>query len=587
MANSNRLLRFAGAALAVLLASTSLAQVGTNVDTLRGLSETWTVESTFQKALAERQARILGLPIRQEFRDGTTIELMRFEYGQPVYNTTFNVNAAISTATNLVHPTGGQGFALTGQGMIMGIWDGGRVRPNHQEFAGGRAISKDGASNNNHATHVGGTMAAGGAVGSARGMAYQGILHSYNWNNDNAQMAAEAADGLLISNHSYGPAAGWRSSGGTWYWYGDPSISQTKDWKFGFYGTAARNWDIIAFNAPYYLIVNAAGNSRNTGPQNQPTGFYWNGNNWVANQVVRDINGAPQGYDTLPGYSMAKNIMTVGAVNNVTGGYSGPQSVVMSSFSSWGPTDDGRIKPDIVANGVQLYSPVANNNSAYATYSGTSMASPNASGSLILLQQHHQNLFAGQRMRAATLKGLAIHTADECGPNPGPDYAFGWGLLNTLRGAQTITKASTVDTVLTESVLTNGGEYWMVVYCTGTEDLRATLCWTDPPGTVSNPALNDTTPKLVNDLDLRITRFDGTTFFPWRLNVNNPSAAATKGDNVVDTVEMVDVDQTLAGYYIIRVTHKGNLSGGSQAFSLIVTGQSPIAPSSTSGSRSG
>lgn len=587
MEKNNPIWRIAGVACIVILASSSFSQVQTNVPALQDYAEAAARESRFLKAVAERRAQLIGIPIRQEFEDGTTVELMRFEYGMPVYNTTFNVNAAISTATNKVHPTGGNGLTLTGQGMIMGIWDGGRVRPTHQEFSGGRAISKDGASNNSHATHVGGTMAAGGAVASARGMAYQGILHSYNWSNDNSEMAAEAAAGLLISNHSYGPAAGWMSSGGSWYWYGDPSISQTKDWKFGFYGTAARNWDIIARNAPYYLIVNAAGNSRNNGPSNQPSGFYWNGSSWVANQVVRDINGAPQGFDTLPGYSMAKNVMTVGAVNDVVGGYSGPGSVTMSSFSSYGPTDDGRIKPDIVANGVQLYSSTAGSNSQYSTYSGTSMSSPNASGSLILLQQHYKNLFAGNLMRSATLKALAIHTADECGPNPGPDYAFGWGLLNTLRGAQTITKATSDDRVINEAVLANGGEYWRVVYCTGVEPLKATLCWTDVAGSVGNAALNNTTPKLVNDLDLRITRFDGVTFFPWRLDVNNPAAAATKGDNVVDNVEMVEVGNTLSGFYIVRVTHKGTLQGGSQAFSLILTGQSLISPNSSTGSRGG
>ena len=114
----------------------------------------------------------------------------------------------------------------------------------------------------------------------------------------------------------------------------------------------------------------------------------------------------------------------------------------MSSFSGWGPTDDGRIKPDICANGVGLYSSYSGSDTQYASISGTSMATPNLSGSLLLLQQHYQNLFGtGSFMRSATLKGLVIHTADEAGSNPGPDYKFGWGLANMATAAQAITAA--------------------------------------------------------------------------------------------------------------------------------------------------
>ncbi len=124
---------------------------------------------------------------------------------------------------------------------------------------------------------------------------------------------------------------------------------------------------------------------------------------------------------------LLKNILTVGAVNPIAAGYSSAADVLMSSFSSWGPTDDGRIKPDVVADGVGLTSSIASSNNAYATYSGTSMATPNVTGSLLLLQEYYVQLHPGIFMRSATLKGLTIHTADEAGPNPGPDYQFGWG----------------------------------------------------------------------------------------------------------------------------------------------------------------
>jgi len=58
----------------------------------------------------------------------------------------------------------------------------------------------------------------------------------------------------------------------------------------------------------------------------------------------------------------AKNILTVGAVEGIPGGYNRKEDVIMSSFSSWGPTDDGRIKPDLVADGVGVYSTNASTN---------------------------------------------------------------------------------------------------------------------------------------------------------------------------------------------------------------------------------
>jgi len=136
------------------------------------------------------------------------------------------------------------------------------------------------------------------------------------------------------------------------------------------------------------------------------------------------------GYDIIPTYGCAKDILTIGAVNPIPGGYTKPADVVMSDFSSWGPTDDGRIKPDLVTDGVNVLSCISTTNDAYAVFSGTSMSSPAAAGSSFLLQDYYARLHAGSFMRSATLKGILIHTADEAGIAPGPDYQFGWGLVN-------------------------------------------------------------------------------------------------------------------------------------------------------------
>ena len=105
-----------------------------------------------------------------------------------------------------------------------------------------------------------------------------------------------------------------------------------------------------------------------------------------------------------------------------------------NSSSSEGPADDLRIKPDIMGNGTGLYSTYESADAVYSTISGTSMASPNVAGTLLLLQQHYKNV-TNNFMKAATLKGLACHTADDAG-NIGPDPVFGWGLLNAKKAAE-------------------------------------------------------------------------------------------------------------------------------------------------------
>jgi hypothetical protein len=112
----------------------------------------------------------------------------------------------------------------------------------------------------------------------------------------------------------------------------------------------------------------------------------------------------------------------------------------------------------------------------------------------------------------------------------------------------------------------------------GTSPIRATICWTDPAG-VPLTGLDNRTPALVNDLDLRITSPGGvTTHLPFVLNVNSPANPATFGDNIVDNVEQVLIAAPVAGTYTLTVSHKGALSGAQQHFSLLLNGQSPQTP---------
>jgi subtilisin family serine protease len=112
--------------------------------------------------------------------------------------------------------------------------------------------------------------------------------------------------------------------------------------------------------------------------------------------------------------------LTVGAVNPLPFGPANSQDIAIVSFSSWGPTNDGRVKPDIVADGVDVLSCGSSGPASYITLSGTSMAAPNVTGSLYLLQEYYAQKNGGNFMRAATLKGLACHTAFDAG-NTEPD----------------------------------------------------------------------------------------------------------------------------------------------------------------------
>jgi len=249
-------------------------------------------------------------------------------------------------------------------------------------------------------------------------------------------------------------------------------------------------------------------------------------------------------------------------------------SLSINSSSSQGPSDDGRIKPDITGDGTQLYSAESSNNLAYGVKTGTSMAAPNVAGSLILLQQYYNQLNS-TFMRSATLKGLVCHTATDDGTRVGPDPIFGWGLLNSKFTAETISEASLGNAVISEKSISDGDSYSVSFDVSSGTQISATLCWTDPAGNARSGSLNNPTPALVNDLDLRVVSPENTVYYPWKLNLSDISGSAETGDNLVDTVENIDIANPVSGVYTLTVTHKGNLTD-SQDYSLIITAGSLV-----------
>ncbi|SMG47411.1 Por secretion system C-terminal sorting domain-containing protein [Marivirga sericea] len=500
--------------------------------------------------LAERQERIekfLENSDRKrtiQLEDGNTGVLVDVLNGHPQYMATHNLQARYTTGVEFVQAESGLNLPLYGSNMTIGVWDGGLVLNSHQEF-GGRIKNKLGSEYSNHATHVTGTIAAAGVNPDAKGMLPEVTIHSYfAFEDDLGPMAEEASNGLILSNHSYGLVLGWRFNGNAWEWFGQDN---GKDNRFGSYTSDSRTLDNIAYNAPYYTIVWSAGNDRSD-----------------AGDGTRPPDGP---FNIVGPAATSKNIITVGAITGYEE-YEGPISAEISSFSSWGPTNDGRIKPDIVGDGVGVFSASSSGDDQYATLQGTSMSAPNVTGSLGVLQEFYRQS-ADTFMTAAQLKSLAIHTAREAGQFPGPDYKFGWGVMNAVDAIKVMQSRNDKDTLMTSATLNEGEVHEYEIIPDTKTKLTATIAWTDVPGQVTE--LGSPTPHLVNDLDIHLEDDAGNIYYPWRMNPDNVGGAASKGVNSLDNVEKVEFVAPNVRKYRLVVSHKGSLESGAQTYALSLT----------------
>ncbi|MEW6051575.1 MAG: S8 family serine peptidase [Candidatus Zixiibacteriota bacterium] len=429
---------------------------------------------------------------------------------------------------------------LSGLGVSVAEWDGGGVDGNHNDF-GRRVTSMDGAAIATHATHVAGTVLGSGSEsgGTYRGMAPEAELLSYLWWGS----ASSAFNQYSNVINNYNATISTNSWG---YGVGNPATQAACEATLGnYYSEDATLDNLVRGSAGEPIVICwAAGNQRGS------SSSYCGSIGWT--------------YNTVDPLASSKNVITVGAINS--------NNSSMTSFSSWGPTDDGRIKPDVVGPGCQSNDDggltSTRPGSGYTVLCGTSMATPAVAGVVALVRESWDLHFAPSNPLSSTIKGVLINTAIDLG-NVGPDFANGHGKVDAVAACNKIAVGG--PSYQENQISTGQTQVYDLTVPSGAAKVKLTLVWDDPGGA------GIAGKNLINDLDLTLVDPFGAEHQPWVLNPLIPSLAATTAVDRTNNVETVELDNPQPGLWSARVNGY-NIPNGPQSYSLVFTPDSIYTP---------
>ena len=489
-----------------------------------------------QEAWSPEEGRMWGMISHSEVADLARHSSVAYIAPMPLL-VLHNDQARVHMGINSVETTFITG--LNGSGQKIAVGDSG-LDDDHGDFTGriaGLTSVTPGDSStadlsDGHGTHVACTVMGDGfrSSGTYRGVAPEaqvyfqamedddtGQLYSYGIN---SMLNSAYNNGARLHTNSWGAGSG----GGSYSTQSEDADSRTSTWD--------QYWSYQGMT-----VLFAAGNERNE-------------------------RVSPPG--------TAKNVITIGGHKNR---YSGAPDE-MYYWSSRGPTDDGRIKPDLVAPGDYVRSCKSQeadsaqgswSNNWYLEYSGTSMSTPAAAGASALVREYLMEVIGRQAPQGALIKGLLILGAQDMGTRDIPNNDEGWGRLNLV---ESLIPDSDVGIFVDDrSRLSSGqtSEYSFDITRAG-EPMKVVLTWSDYPGSSSS------TTQLRNDLDLEVISPNGQITYKGNAFVNGRSVNGGTKDST-NNVEVVLIDNAATGTWTVRVRDAQH--GGSrtwQPYALAVRG---------------